>query len=558
MSLDAPLFYLIPEQTARLAKAAFPNGNLFMRIRDELGPLYHNQDFAHLFAARGRPAEAPARLALVIVMQFVENLSDEQAADAVRDRLAWKYALALELDDPGFDPSVLCEFRKRILEGGAEYLFLDSLLALLSERNLLKARGRQRTDSTHVLAAIRTLNRLMLVGETMRYALNHLAEVVPDWLRARSPEAWFDRYGRRVEEYRLPTAKQARSALAASIGADGFTLLRGVYASSAPEAARALPAIDILRQVWLQQYYAPAEDGSTCWREAEDCASASQLIHSPYDLEARYSTKRELHWVGYKTHLTETCDPDLPHLLTHVETTLATVPDNTVLADIHSALAAKQLLPREHLLDGGYPSAEQLVSSRSEHGIDVVAPVREDPHWQGRAQSGFGVECFVLDWEARVASCPQGQRSIKWSETHARDGRAIVNIRFPPAACRSCEQRAGCTRSADGPRELTVRPQAQHEALQAARARQKTEAFAQLYRSRAGVEGTLSQGIGGFELRQARYRGLAKVRLQQILTVVAINLVRLFAWFSERPRAQTRLSAFAALADKPIVAPLRC
>jgi transposase len=558
MSLDAPLFYLIPEQTARLAKAAFPNGNLFMRIRDELGPLYHNQDFADLFASRGRPAEAPARLALVSVMQFVENLSDEQAADAVRDRLAWKYALALELDDPGFDASVLCEFRKRILEGGAEEMFLTSLLSLLSERGLVKARGRQRTDSTHVLASIRTLNRLMLVGETMRFALNQLAQVVPDWLRSLSPEVWFERYSRRVEEYRLPTSKQDRNTLAASIGADGFALLSAVYASSAPPAARAVPAIDILRQVWIQQYYAPAEDGSTCWREADDCASAAQLIHSPYDLEARYSTKKELHWVGYKTHVTETCDDELPHLITHVETTVATSPDTTVLSDIHSALAAKRLLPREHLLDGGYPSAEHLVSSKSEHGIDVVAPVREDPHWQGRAQSGFGVDCFLVDWQAQIARCPQGQRSIKWSETHASDGRAIVNIRFPAPACRQCEQRAGCTRSATGPRELSVRPQAQHEALQAARARQKTEAFALLYRLRAGVEGTVSQGVRGFELRQARYRGLAKVRLQQILMAVAINLVRLFAWFSETPRAETRISPFAALADKPIVPALRC
>jgi transposase len=558
MSLDAPLFYLIPDQTARLAKAVFPNGNLFMRIRDELGPIYHNQDFAHLFASRGHPAEAPARLALVTVMQFVEQLSDEQAADAVRDRLAWKYALALELDDPGFDASVLCEFRKRILEGGAEAMFLDTLVTLLDERGLLKARGRQRTDSTHVLAAIRTLNRLMLVGETMRAALNQLAQLAPTWLQALSSPAWFERYSRRVEEYRLPSAKEARSALAASIGADGFALLNAVYASSAPPAAHALPAVDVLRRVWLQQYYAPATDGSTRWRETGDTASASRLIHSPYDLDARYSTKHELHWVGYKTHVTETCDPDMPHLITHVETTPATSPDNTILDTIHTTLAAKQMLPREHVLDGGYPSSEQLVRSQTEHGIDVVAPVREDPQWQGREQSGFGLEQFGLDWEARQATCPQGQTSSKWSETHNREQQAIVNIRFPPAACATCEQRAGCTRSAAGPRELTVRPQAQHEALQAARARQKTEAFAQLYRVRAGIEGTLSQGIRGFELRQTRYRGLAKTRLQQILTAVAINLVRLFAWFTETPQAQTRISPFAALANKPVVPPLRC
>jgi transposase len=529
-----------------------------MCIRDELGPLYHNQDFADLFASRGRPAEAPARLALVTVMQFVENLSDEQAADAVRDRISWKYALAFQLDDPGFDATVLCEFRKRILEGGAEEMFLATLLSLLSERGLLKARGQQRSDSTPVLAAIRTLNRLMLVGESMRSALNQLAQVVPDWLRALRAQAWFERYSRPVEQYRLPTSKQNRSVQGASIGADGFVLLNAVYASSAPPEARAVAAVDILRQIWLQQYYARAEHASTCWREADDSAPASQLILSPYDLDARYSTKHELHWVGYKTHVTETSEDELPHLITPVQTTVATTRDNTVLADIHTALAAKQVVPPEHLLDGGYPSSEQLVSSKSEHGIDVVAPVREEPHWQGRAQSGFGVDCFALDWQAQIATCPQGQSSTKWSETHDRTGKAIVNIGFAPSACRECEQRAGSTRSASGPRELTVRPRAQHEALQAARARQKTEAFAMLYRLRAGVEGRLSQGVRGFELRQARYRGLAKTRLQQILTAVAINLVRLFAWFSETRRAQTRTSPFAALADKPLVPPLRC
>jgi DDE family transposase len=452
---------------------------------------------------------------------------------------------------------VLCEFRKRILDGGAEELFLDALLTLLRERGLLKARGRQRTDSTYILAAIRTLNRLMLVGESMRYALNQLAQLAPDWVLTLSSPDWFERYSRRVEEYRLPSAKAERNALATSIGADGFRLLAAVYDEAAPTTLRCVPAVDILRRIWLQQYYAPAADGSTRWREAADSASAAQLIHSPYDLDARYSTKGDMHWVGYKTHVSETCDPELPHLITHIHTTHATTPDNTVLEDIHAGLASRQVLPAQHMVDGGYPTSEQLVSSQSQ-GIDVVAPVREEGHWQGRARTGFGLEQFELDWEARQARCPQGQNSTKWSETHDQAGNAIVNIRFPAAACSSCEQRAGCTRSAAGPRELTVRPQAQHEALQAARARQKSEAFAQLYRVRAGVEGTLSQGIRGYELRQARYRGLEKTRLQEILTAVAINLVRLFAWFNEAPRAQTRISPFAALAGPPVATPLRC
>ena len=179
MSLHAAPSTPIPAETVRVAHAAFPKGTLCMQMRDTLGPLYEDGQFAALFSSTGQPAEAPARLALVLVLQFAEGLSDRQAADAVRGRIDWKYALALELTDPGFDASVLSEFRTRLIQGDAEHLLLEPLLRRLEERDLLKARGTQRTDSTHILAAIRTLNRLELVGETMRYALNRLAVIAP-------------------------------------------------------------------------------------------------------------------------------------------------------------------------------------------------------------------------------------------------------------------------------------------------------------------------------------------------------------------------------------------
>src|SRR6266545_6829363 len=184
MSLRAPLVYVIPEQTAQVAQAAFPKGNPYMRMRDTLGPIYVNPEFAHLFPKEGRPAEAPAQLALITIMQFAEGLSDPQTADAVRSRIDWKYALALELTDPGFDASVLCEFRKRLISGNAELLLFETMLTLFREQGLIKAKGRMRTDSTHVLAAIQTLNRLECVGETLRHALNQVAAAAPDWLRS--------------------------------------------------------------------------------------------------------------------------------------------------------------------------------------------------------------------------------------------------------------------------------------------------------------------------------------------------------------------------------------
>jgi transposase len=219
-----------PEETRRIARAAFPKGTLCLRIADALGPVYQDGQFTALFPRLGQPAEAPGRLALAVVLQFVENLSDREAADAVRGRIDWKYALGLALTDPGFDHTVLSEFRTRLVAGGAELLLLDALLERLKAEGLVKARGRQRTDSTHVLAAVRTLNRLERVGETLRAALNELATVVPDWLQAMAPAAWYERYGRRVENYRLPKTEAAHQDLAATIRADGQQLLSVIEA----------------------------------------------------------------------------------------------------------------------------------------------------------------------------------------------------------------------------------------------------------------------------------------------------------------------------------------
>src|SRR5690348_5819081 len=179
MSLRVEESVPIPDETVRVAQAAFPKGNRYMAMRDVLGQIYEDASFAPLFSRTGRPAEAPWRLALVTVMQFAEGLSDRQTAEAVRARIDWKYTLALELSDLGFNFSVLSEFRGRLLAGSAEAILLDALLAQCTAQGLLKARGRQRTDSTHVLMAVRALNRLERVSETLRQALNALAELVP-------------------------------------------------------------------------------------------------------------------------------------------------------------------------------------------------------------------------------------------------------------------------------------------------------------------------------------------------------------------------------------------
>jgi transposase len=194
MSLHPNPIGPIPGETLRVARAAFPRGTVVTRLRDEFAELYRDEDFQALYPRRGQPGLAPWRLALVTVLQFLEHLSDRQAADAVRSRIDWKYALGLELGDPGFHFSVLTEFRGRLVASQAEYLLLDRMLAHFKARGLIKPRGRQRTDSTHVLGAVRDLHLLEMVTETMRAALNELATVAPRWLRRVAEPAWFERY----------------------------------------------------------------------------------------------------------------------------------------------------------------------------------------------------------------------------------------------------------------------------------------------------------------------------------------------------------------------------
>jgi transposase len=547
MSLQPQASYPIPEETQRVARAAFPRGNLYMQVADRLGPIYHDMQFSALFPSRGQPAEAPARLALATLLQFAEGLSDRQAADAVRSRIDWKYVLGLDLTDPGFDHTVLSEFRTRLITGKAEQLLLDALLTLARAQGLLKVRGRQRTDSTHVLAAIRVLNRLERVGETLRAALNSLAVVAPTWVQALVPPEWYDRYAHRVENYQLPKTDAARQALAAIIGADGQVLLHAIDAASAPPWLREIPAVQTLRRVWAEQYV--EVHGTLSWREVKDMPSPAELIASPYDPEARYSTKRAVEWIGYKVHLTETCNPATPHLIVNVETTPATTPDDQMIAQVHASLEPRGLLPAEHLVDKGYTDSHVLVDSQRTYGVTLLGPVADDPSWQARAGTGFDKAQFLVDWDRQIVTCPMGKQSISWlPNTYPQNG-MTWEARFARKDCTPCPQRAQCTRAKKEPRIVGLQAQDQYEALHAARHRQTTEACAQQYAPRAGIEGTHAQGIRRCGLRQSRYVGLARPHLQHIATAAALNIVRMGEWLAGTPQAKTRCSPFARLKE---------
>jgi transposase len=467
----------IPEETIRVACAAFPQGNIYLQLRDALGTIYQDQSFAHLFPQNGRPVQAPWRLALITVMQFMEELPDRQAADAVRSRIDWKYMLGLELTDPGFDATVLCEFRKRLVQGGAEQILLDTLLELFKDKGWLKARGSQRTDSTHVLAKIRACNRLMCVGEAMRFALNSLATIAPSWLLHHSDAAWIFRYGHRIEEICFPKLPAERQALAEEIGCDGSLLLADIFDEYAPLFLREIPAVQILRQIWMQNYY--WQEGVLRWRDSGDLPPQRQFINSPYDPEARFRKKRSTMWTGYTVHLTEVCDDKHPHLITHVATTPASTSDETMTEPIHQDLQQSQLLPAQHLLDSGYITAHLLVSSQQQFGVEMIGPGKVDVKWQANTPQGFDNSRFQIDWEQKLAICPEGHASISWTPTKDSRQHEVIKIRFSTSDCRRCPHLDLCTSSKSKyPRRLlSVRPQQEHEALQAARQAQKTSRF---------------------------------------------------------------------------------
>jgi transposase len=519
-----------------------------MRARDELGSWYDDEAFAAAYGARGKPGISPAQLAMVTVLQFTENLTDRQAADAVRGRLDWKYCLGLALDDEGFDFSVLSEFRARLVAGDMDRTILDLLLDRLKELGLVRAGGRQRTDSTHVLAAIRGMNRLELAGETVRAALEALAAAVPDWLADVIDASWQQVYGQRIDNLRLPASETARTRLAEQYGRDGYHLLEAVSSPGAPGWLRELPAVQALRVIWVQQYYRVIDEHGekVIRREAKEhgLPPGRLKLVSPYDLGARYSEKRGTGWEGYKVHLSETChepEPDgtrpAPNLITNVATTEASVPDAAVTEPVHDMLEASGLAPGEHAVDAGYTSADLLLSARA-RGITLLGPLLSGSPPQARS-GGYTAEAFAIDWDHQQVTCPQGVTSTVWCPCVQQGKRQAIVVRFAAASCQACPARAQCTTSRTG-RQLFLRPREVHEAVAAAKAGQTSQHWKQRYNIRAGVEGTMRQATHVTGIRTARYIGLDKTRLEHAAAAAAVNLIRLAAWWAGRSLDRTR------------------
>src|ERR1019366_814686 len=337
---------------------------LAVLIRDRLGEWLHDEDFAAAFGIRGRPGWSPSRLALGTLLQRAEKLTGRQAAESVRTRIDWQYLLGLPFDDPGFDHTVLPEFRDRVADAWLEQAALDALLERLAAEDLVKDGGKQRTDSTHVVAAVAALSRLELAGESVRAVLEALAAAHPDWLGQRICVSDFTRrYGTPMTSWHPPASQAKRDELAIAYARDGYALLEAVYDSAAPAWLRELPAVDVLRRVLLQNNTRTITGGREGIKRRErgpggDVPPPGHIrIASPYDTDARWGVKRDTFWLGCKLHITETCDDPppctcrpgpaaqqppgggrdhdqvcaqacFPNLITSVATTDATVTDN--------------------------------------------------------------------------------------------------------------------------------------------------------------------------------------------------------------------------------------
>ena len=559
---------------------------LAVEIRDRLGQWLADEQFAAGFGIRGRPGWAPSRLALVTVLQRAENLTDRLAAEAVRARLDWKYLLGLALDDRGFDHSVLAEFRGKVAGAGLERVALEALLVRLAADGLVKAGGKHRTDSTHLVAAVAAINRLELAGESVRAALEALAAAHPGWVAQRICVSDFARrYGTPMTSWRPPQSEAKRQELAVAYARDGYALLEAACHRAAPAWLRELPAVQTLRVVLLHNYTRTiTEDGREVIKRREKEPEGDGLppghlrIASPYDTDARWGVKRDIFWLGYKLHLTETCDDPppctcrpaaaasptgaggagdggehaqgcatlvFPNLITHVATTDATVTDNQMTAVIHDGLAEQNLAPGRHYADAGYLSAELVVSEMARHGVALTGPLLADNSAQARG-GGYTQQDFTIDFDRRQATCPQGALSSRWQPTRTRDGKHAINVRFATATCRPCPARDHCTTATRTGRQLYLRPREIHQAAATARAAETGTTFHAGYARRAGIEGAIHQATS-HGARRARYRSLPKTRLDHAYMASALNLIRLHAYWTGTALDRQRTSHLARL-----------
>lgn len=521
----------IPADTAELGDHIMAAEDPYRLVGEGINACMSTADFRDLYSRIGRGALCPLILALVTVFQFLERLPDRAAAEWAVKRIDWKYALHVPLGWRGFHFSSLSNFRQRLLEHEAERLVFEKVLEWVQGRGLLKKHGRQRSDSTHVLGCVEQLTRLELAWETVRVTLQALRKRMPTWYAQQIPGTLHNTYEQRRSEWRL-SESEVRGEMQ-QVGQDGFWLLRCLAA--APAAVQELSEVHTLRTVWEQQFKWEAESQQVTVRRPGGRGQGKEMVVTPHDPEVRWSKKRSTEWRGYKVHVTETAEAEnAVQFLTDIEVTAANDYDSESVDALQQRLAERSLLPQEHYVDQGYTSGANLAHSAA-RGTELVGPVAGDT--AGKPE-GYRQSDFTLDFATQQATCPQGHVAPKWYPRPQEDRAVGAEIQFRER-CTGCPVRAECAPGKSG-RTLRVNPY--HHELRQRRAEQDTPAFKTRMHRRAAVEGTISELTRTHGARRARYRGLAKVRLQMLFTGAAVNLKRMaraLATQKQRPAGVT-------------------
>lgn len=476
-------------------------------------------------ADNGRAAAEPVVLLGVSVLQFMERVPDRQAMEHLAMHLGWKKALHRDLDEAAYDPSLLTYFRDRLLAHEQGCLAFDTILDGLREAGLVSKRTRQRLDSTHVLGVVRQMSVLDCVRETLRLALEMLAEAVAESERPVAWSQWWERYVESKLDYRTDAA--ALWIKLDQAGADAWALLTWIMVL--PVAVQAQERVTLLAQVFDESFEV-ADQG---WRARRQRPSGR--VVNPHEPQAQWRRKGPgKKWVGYQVQVAETAgeQPVLAgeptrQFLTAVETQAALASDEGGLEQVLNAQARIGLEPPSELyVDGAYLSATAMARARAQ-GWELVGPAQPS----ASTGKGYRAERFVVSVANRQAVCPGGQLSTQCSRlTEAATGK--ISYRFEWSwHCHGCAQRAACVGAGQAHRSLVVGQH--HDLLQARRQEMRTSAFRGRLKRRAAIEGTISELVRGFGLRRARYRGRRKVSLQNWLIGAACNVkrwLRLTAW----------------------------
>lgn len=526
MCLKAQEPWPMPSETERVGQFLLAKDSAYRLVGEKLFETLSEQEFADLYPSEGQPGLSPVILALVTVFQFIEKLPDRQAAEMLRMRLDWKYALHLPLEYEGFHFSVLSEFRDRLLAGKAEGRVFEKLVAQIRTLGLIKERGKQRSDSIAILTKVRWLSRLEVAVETLRLAVSRLVKTNREWSEEILPPSWEDKYGERFVMQRY-TEKEWKE-YEANIGNDGQWLLKRVEDGGAPADLQELSEVKLMQTVWAQQFR--AEAGSLVFKELKTYNGRTQIV-TPHDPEAQYSRKRHSEWIGGKVQVTDTDAAGYPHIITDIVSTDNNLTDYEALPEIQTRLQQRQCTPGEHYVDAGYMSGPNLANS-IERQIDLIGPLASAVTAQDLITDGMTQAQFQVDLQKKNVTCPQGQRV--GSPIRKEQG---MLFKFPTQVCAVCPVRSRCCTGKEG---RTIRVSEYYDLMQQARARQKTQTFKQDYaKHRSGVEGSLSALVRGNGMRVSRYLGQKKRNLQALFTGCAANLQHTAHWLAgKRPQVR--------------------